>query len=318
MKNRINLDLNQAEESALVFKALASPIRLRILRTLAEFPMNISELAERFSLPLSSAALHVRVLEQGGLIFIQEKPGLRGAQKICAILAEDVYLNVMHRPKPETQTRDVGYSMPLGNYFDCSVTKPCGIAGPRTYIGIEDSTNAFYSPSRIHAQLLWFTSGFLEYRFPNHALRPEKIAELRFSLEVCSEAPGYCSDWPSDITIWINHQEVYTFRCAGDYGDKRGLYNPAWWPDGSSQYGELRRLEINSRGCFGDGRKASDLNLEALGVCQGEYISFKIGVKEDSEFVGGLNIFGERFGNYRQNIEMLAKLERQPLSVSRG
>ena len=317
MKNRINLDLNQAEQSAVVFKALSSPIRLRILQTLAEHPgMNISELAERFSLPLSSAALHVRVLEEGGLIFIQEKPGLRGAQKICAILAEDVYLNVMHRPRPEIQTRDVGYSMPLGNYFDCSVTKPCGIAGRRTYIGIEDSTNAFYSPNRIHAQLLWFTSGFLEYRFPNHALSPEKITELHFSFEVCSEAPGYSNDWPSDITIWINHQEVYTFRCAGDYGDKRGLYNPAWWPDGSSQYGELRHLEINSQGCFGDSRKSSDLNLESLGVCKGEYISFKIGVKEDSEFVGGINIFGEHFGNYRQNIEMLAKLERQPVLVS--
>jgi predicted transcriptional regulator len=250
------------------------------------------------------------VLEKEGLIFIKEKPGLRGAQKICAILVGDVYLNVFHRIKAETQTRNVGFSMPLGNYFDCSVTKPCGIAGRRTYIGIEDSTNAFYSPHRVHAQLVWFSSGFLEYRFPNHSLRPEKVMELHFSFEACSEAPGYNNDWPSDITIWINHTEVYTFRSAGDYGDKRGIYNPAWWPEDATQYGELRHLEINSQGCFGDGRRSSDSTLESLGVSQGEYISFIIGVKEDSEFVGGINLFGEHFGNYRQNIEMLAKLER--------
>ncbi|GHT78713.1 transcriptional regulator [Spirochaetia bacterium] len=311
MKNRINLDLNQAEKSAAVFKALSSPTRLQILQTLAEYPgMNISELSERFGLPLSTAALHVRVLEQEGLIFIQEKPGLRGAQKICAILVEDVYLNVLHRTKAEQSTKNVSYSMPLGNYFDCSVTKPCGIAGRRTYIGIEDSTNAFYSPHRVHAQLLWFSSGFLEYRFPNHSLQREKVAELHFSFEACSEAPGYNNDWPSDITIWINHTEVYTFRSAGDYGDKRGIYNPVWWPQGATQYGELRHLEINSQGCFGDGRKSSDLTMETLGVSRGEYISFIIGVKEDSEFRGGLNLFGEYFGNYRQNIEMLARLER--------
>ncbi|MDR1900760.1 MAG: helix-turn-helix domain-containing protein [Treponema sp.] len=231
MKNRINLDIYQPEEAAVIFKALSSPVRLKMLRAIMENPsINISELAERFSLPLSSAALHVRVMEEAGLIFIQEKPGLRGTQKLCAILIEDVYLNILHRSGEEKPTRDMAYSMPLGNYFDCSVTKPCGIAGKRSYVGIEDSANAFYSPNRIHAQLVWFTSGFLEYRFPNHSIKPEKVLELHFSFEVCSETAGYNNDWPSDITIWINHEEVYTFRCAGDYGDKRGIYNPDWWP----------------------------------------------------------------------------------------
>jgi predicted transcriptional regulator len=121
---------------------------------------------------------------------------------------------------------------------------------------------------------------------------------------------GYNNDWPSDITLWINNQEVYTFRSPGDYGGKRGIYNPSWWPNGSTQYGDLHRLDITMDGCFGDGRKSSDLNLESLRVSGGEYISLKIGVKEDSEYVGGINIFGEHFGNYRQNIEMLIKLLR--------
>ncbi|MDR2483076.1 MAG: helix-turn-helix domain-containing protein, partial [Treponema sp.] len=38
-------------------------------------PANISELAEEFSLPLSTAAYHVQVLEETGLIFTEGKPG---------------------------------------------------------------------------------------------------------------------------------------------------------------------------------------------------------------------------------------------------
>jgi predicted transcriptional regulator len=312
MKNRINLDLYQSEKSAAVFRALSSSVRLKMLGVVVEKSarINISELAEEFSLPLSSAALHVKILEEAGLIFTEEKPGLRGAQKICAILAEDVYLNIYHREKKEKPAKNLVYKMPLGNYFDCSITKPCGLAGRNTYIGIEDTGNAFYNVNRIHAQLVWFTTGFLEYRFSNHFPQPKKILGLAFSFEACSEAPGYDNDWPSDITVWINGEEVFTFRSAGDFGGKRGVYTPAWWPDASTQYGELHRLEITSQGCFGDGRKTSDHNLESLSVSDEDYISFKIGVKEDAEYAGGLNLFGEDFGNYRQNIEMTVRLER--------
>jgi predicted transcriptional regulator len=312
MKNRINLDLYQPEKSASIFRALSSPIRLNMIKALVEKSagLNISELAEEFSLPLSSAALHVKILEEAGIIFTEEKPGLRGAQKICAILAEDVYLNIYHHEKKERLSKDIVYRMPLGNYFDCSATKPCGLAGRNTYIGIEDSENAFYSVNRIHAQIVWFTTGFLEYRFPNHLLKPENLLELGFSFEACSEAPGYDNDWPSDITLWINNTEVFTFRSAGDYGGSRGIYNPDWWPDSATQYGELHRLEITDQGCFGDNRKTTDYNLESLRLCEGDYISFRIGVKEDAEYAGGINIFGEHFGNYRQGIEMTARLKR--------
>jgi predicted transcriptional regulator len=312
MKNRINLDLYEPEKSASVFRALSSSMRLKMIRALVEKSkgMNISELAEEFSLPLSSAALHVRILEEAGIIFTEEKPGLRGAQKICAMLAEDVYLNIWRREKKEKPAKHVVYRMPLGNYFDCSVTKPCGLAGRNAYIGIEDTENAFYSVNRVHAQLVWFTAGFLEYRFSNHFLNLEKLLELAFSFEACSEAPGYDNDWPSDITLWINNIEVFTFRSAGDFGGKRGVYTPVWWPETATQYGELHRLEITNQGCFGDGRKTSDHNLESLHVSGGDYVSFRIGVKEDAEYAGGINLFGEHFGNYRQNIEMTARLER--------
>lgn len=309
MKNRINLDPEQVDKCALVFKALSSPIRLNILHTLVDKPLNISELAECFSLPLSSAALHVRVLEEAGLIFIQEKPGIRGSQKLCAIFFEDIYLNMAPRKRETTNTQDIGFRMPLGNFFDCSITPPCGIAGSRGPVGVDDSTITFYNPSRIHAQLIWFTSGFLEYRFPIHTIKGKTIRELIFSFEACSEAAGYNNDWPSDITVWINHEEVFTFRSTGDFGGTRGIFNPAWWPDNSTQYGELHHLEISEQGCFGDGRKTAELSVETILNTEADYISFKIGVKQDAEYMGGINLFGEHFGNYPQNIVMLARIE---------
>jgi predicted transcriptional regulator len=310
VKNRINLELDEYEKSASVFKALSSPERLRMLKLIAENPgNNISDLAEQCSLPLSTAAFHVKALEEAGLIFTEEKPGLRGAQKVCAILAEDLYINLFHREKKASQIREVGGNMPLGNYFDCSVAKPCGMAGKHSFIGTEDDEYAFYSPNRTHAQLIWFGYGFLEYRFSNHYIKSENLLELGFSFEACSEAPGYNNDWPSDITVWINSREVFTFRSPGDFGGKRGIYTPAWWPDDATQYGELHRLQIRQEGCFGDGRKTSDENPESLKVCEGDFVSFRIGVKKDAEYAGGLNLFGENFGNYRQGIRMSAKLE---------
>ncbi|MDR3173456.1 MAG: helix-turn-helix domain-containing protein [Treponema sp.] len=311
MKNRISLDLEQPEKASALFRALSSPVRLRMLKVIGEKPgINISAIGEKLSLPLSTTALHVRVLEDTGLILIQEKPGLRGCQKSCAVLVEDINVNVFPRWRSDRHTREIKIDMPLGNYFDCAITKPCGMAGRSSYVGTEDDINAFFDPDRIHAQLVWFTSGFLEYRFPNAAIKDENIQELSFSFEACSEAAGYNNDWPSDITVWINSTEVFTFRSPGDFGGKRGANNPDWWPDESTQYGELHRLEISAAGCFGDRQKACKANLDSLRVVEGDYVSFKIGIKKDAKYAGGINLFGEYFGNYKQGIEMIARVER--------
>jgi predicted transcriptional regulator len=311
MKKRITLDINRSKETAGFFRALSSPIWVRMLSAILKKPLqNITTLAKEFSLPLSTAALHVKVLEQAGLIAVQEKPGHRGSQKLCSILVEDIYLKLFYRGELKSNAvREITCSMPLGNYFDCSVAKPCGIAGRDAFISAVDSENAFFNPNRIHAQILWFSSGSVEYRFPNHTLQNSRLLELVFSFEACSEFSGYNNDWPSDITVWINGEETFNFRSSGDYGGKKGLLNPTWWPATHTQYGELHRLEINSKGCLSDDRKTSDLTVQDLRLTEGEYISFRIGVKEDAEYAGGLNLFGEHFGNYSQNIEMIARVE---------
>lgn len=39
-------------------------------------------------------------------------------------------------------------------------------------------------------------------------------------------------------------------------------------------------------------------------MSQKPFISFKLGVKKDAEYKGGLNIFGKKFVNYDKNIIM--------------
>ncbi len=48
-------------------------------------------------------------------------------------------------------------------------------------------------------------------------------------MELSSEVPGTSADWPSDITLAINGNDVGTWTSPGDFGDKRGVFTPDWW-----------------------------------------------------------------------------------------
>ncbi|MFR6330762.1 MAG: ArsR/SmtB family transcription factor [Eisenbergiella sp.] len=107
-KKRISLDLNNLEQTALVGKALSSEAA-EILKLLIEKSANIS-IAAAFGLPQSSAALHVKVLEEAGMISVSEKPGVRGAQKVCGITFEDIYLNAFQHKMDHSDSRNSGKS----------------------------------------------------------------------------------------------------------------------------------------------------------------------------------------------------------------
>ena len=61
-------------------------------------------------------------------------------------------------------------------------------------------------------------------------------------------------------------------------------------------------LRINGKGSFIDGVKISNVTLDDLQVDQHRSIRLRIGVKDDAEHPGGINIFGRGFGNYDQDI----------------
>jgi predicted transcriptional regulator len=194
-------------------------------------------------------------------------------------------------------------SMPLGLYTQFEVSSPCGLCSKDGVIGLLDVPDTLLDPERMRAGLLWFTRGFVEYQFPNNTLlKKAKPSALEFSMELSSEVPGTAADWPSDIFLQVNGVDVGTWTSPGDFGDKRGVYTPDWWKLAGSQYGKLKYWRINDQGSFVDGVRISDVTLDDLAIDQHRSIRMRIGVKEDAEHPGGINIFGRGFGNYDQDI----------------
>ncbi|MBI5960323.1 MAG: helix-turn-helix domain-containing protein [Chloroflexi bacterium] len=297
----INLDEPSGNVEQLL-KGLASGPRIDILRYLGGHSSSVNEIADALSIPATTAALHINQLEKAGLIRTELKPASRGLQKICVRLYDQVVMTLPVGELPQENTIDI--VMPIGAYVDCNVTPTCGLASEHGIIGNLDDPATFYDPGRLNAQLLWFKYGYVEYRFPNRLPANAILENLQISFEVCSEAPLHNDDWPSDITLWINEVEVGTWTSPGDFGGERGALTPNWWEEWNSQYGLLKVWRITDHGSYVDGTQISGSTLSELNIEAQKFMSVRVGVKEDAANIGGINIFGCRFGNYPQDILM--------------
>ncbi|TFE01542.1 ArsR/SmtB family transcription factor [Jeotgalibacillus salarius] len=291
-----------------ISKALANQTRVEILKILSEKPHNVNELKTKLNLPFSTTASHVNKLEEVGLIVTELVPG-RGTQKISAINYDQIVMDLFWDHSTAEQ-QEINFEMPIGDYLDCYVVPNCGLVAEDGYIGAQDDPRSFYEPDRKKAQLLFFRDGYVEYRFPNRLPDGSQASEIEFSAEVCSEAPNYKLDWPSDITVWVNEKEIGTWTSPSDFGGERGLQTPEWWRTNYTQYGLLKQWKITKEGCFIDNIQVeTDLTLTDLMLEDKPYISFKIGLKEDAVNVGGMNLFGPKFGNHEQGINMHMKYQ---------
>jgi len=291
------------EEGLDVLKGLASSVRVKILKLLhVEGPLNVNDIAAQLSLPQSTVSSNVQILEETGLIRTETQKARKGNQKICHSMFDEVLVMFKDDIEP-LRSDEIEVSMPLGLYTSCDVSAPCGLCSTESIIGLLDVPDTFLDPERMKAGLIWFTSGYVEYQFPNNArLAKHGIESIEFSLEVSSEAPGTSTDWPSDITCVVNGMEIGTWTSPGDFGDKRGVYTPDWWKLKGSQYGKLKGFRINGSGTYVDGMKISPVSLKDLDLGTHHSIRLRIGVKADARHPGGINIFGRGFGNYDQDI----------------
>ncbi|HHX62511.1 MAG TPA: helix-turn-helix domain-containing protein [Epulopiscium sp.] len=300
MSKEIALGLDDKEQLTIVAKALSSEVRIEIIKLLNLMSLNVNEISERLEIPASTAALNVKVLEEAGLIHTELQPGTRGSMKLCSLKRGLIKIQLNSAFIDINSTSFI--NIPIGNYVDCKVTPTCGLVNDKVYIGAEDDQRSFYKPEHTGAQLIWFHSGYLEYRFPNNDIQGKLVRSIEISMEICSEAPNYQNDWPSDITLWINDIECGMWTSPGDFGGRRGILNPPFWSDGSTQFGILKTWKVTSKGTFIDGKPVGQVKIQDLKLVEGDYASFRIGVKEDAENVGGMNIFGEKFGDHNQNI----------------
>jgi predicted transcriptional regulator len=294
------MSLDDTKHLALVSKALSAEIRIEILKLLCNSDLNVNEIAEKLKIPASSAASHIKVLEEALLIKTTLQPGVRGSMKLCKKQMDEIGISLTtHNNCFEEQEM---ISMPIGNYVDYKVEPTCGLVNEKGPIDEEDEPRCFYNPMRTTAKLLWFQKGYVEYRFPNNVLKQKKVKKLELSFELCSEDHEYNLDCPSDITVWINGIEAGTYTCPSDFGGRRGSLNPSWWPDKNTQYGKLKTWKLTEEGSFIDDQKVNDKSISSYGLSTKEYISVRIGIKDDANNIGGINIFGDSFGDFPQDI----------------
>ena len=55
------------------------------------------------------------------------------------------------------------------------------------------------------------------------------------------------------------------------------------------------------------------MTIDDLKLGEKPFVDLKIGVKDDAEHVGGMNLFGKNFGDYNQAIVMTIKYQNTPL-----
>ncbi|MBA2702028.1 MAG: helix-turn-helix domain-containing protein, partial [Chloroflexi bacterium] len=216
-RRSLHVHAMEADGQALdMLKALSNETRIAILRYLGDQVIPMNQIAQDLGLPPSTATMHVIVLERAGLLHTEMRPASRGLQKVCARTYDELVIDL---PRGEHHTRSaIEHWMPVGGYSDVQVEPTCGIASADGLIGYLDDPNSFYEPDRVRAQLLWFRTGYVEYRFPNRVPPGVSVLSLQLTAEVCSEAPLHDPDWPSDISVWINGVHLGEWTCPADFG----------------------------------------------------------------------------------------------------
>jgi len=212
----------------------------------------------------------------------------------------------------------ISISIPIGAYSNYNLDNQSYPHG-----AIDRNINEKLSldnPLRYLAKLVWFEgSGYLEYKINNPLPENSHVKTLGLFFEACSEAKGYSLDQKTDISVYINGKKIGTYTIDGDFGGKKGKYTPDWWPIDKTQYGKPIFVEVRDDGTYiGDNynsdwaerkevninfRKVSNVGIEDLNLNQ-SVITLKIGVDNNSQHKGGMNIFGEKFGNYPKTLTL--------------
>src|SRR5687767_15383572 len=62
-----------------VFQAIADPTRRQIIGLIAKQPLNLNSVAERFDMTRQAVSLHIKILEECGLIMLKQQ----GRERLC-------------------------------------------------------------------------------------------------------------------------------------------------------------------------------------------------------------------------------------------
>lgn len=291
------MELDISQDSLKVYKALASPVRIKIIQSLSTKRTSVQELSKQLHLSSTIVLMHLSKLAEAGIIGFER----HGHQKVSYLKVDNINVHFPSTIYPAFAEYDT--AVPVGQFTNYSVTPSCGLAGKNDYIGKVDNPTYFMSPDRIKTGMIWWTDGFVEYQFSNYLEEKDTLEMLDLSMELGSEFPFSNNVWPSDITFYINNVEIGTWTSPGDFSDIRGKYTPAWVPDNVNQYGQLKVVRLTDHGSYLDGQPFTDVSINDINW-HDPTITVRFAIKADAKHKGGCTIFGAGFGNYDQDIQM--------------
>lgn len=296
------IHITNLDEGLELFKALGSEVRMQILNILLDNDqMSMNQLASELNISNGALTGHIKKLEECGLITTANDSSGHGNQKMCSLIQDRIIVDI---EAPVDNNNVFNTEIKVGQFSSHDVCPTCGMATRQSVIGSLDDIRYFDHPDRFNADIMWFTKGYVEYIIPNLIPHNQKITQISVSTEISSEAPGVDSNWPSDISFYLNDTLLGIWTSPGDYGDVRGMFTPEWWPANWNQYGLLKLLVINRKGTFIDGLKISDVTINTLDLDYKSSLHLKIAVEENAAHVGGITLFGKGFGNYDQDIKV--------------
>ncbi len=296
------LHIEKFEDGIELYKALGSEIRVEIIKQLViSNGMSMNELAGKLGITAGALTAHIKKLESCGLVSISNETVGHGNQKICSVHIDKILIDVVPASPDESLYQT---EVKIGHYSGYSAYPTCGLSTPESIIGTVDDPRYFAHPDRFNADILWFTTGYVEYDIPNFIPPAQRITQLTISAEISSEAPGVNNNWPSDISFYLNKKLIGMWTSPGDFGDVPGIFTPEWWFPNWNQYGLLKLIVINKHGTFVDGLKISDVSINEFDLTSNSKIKFRFAVDKDAVHPGGFTLFGKTFGNYAQDIKV--------------
>ncbi len=293
------LQINSLDQSLPLFQALSSSLRAKLLMLLnSRGSMTLKEISDSLQVPPSTVSPHIQKLVDCRLVYAEMVPARNILQYHTGITGQiSIDFSAAANPCLDFQTE-----IPIGQYADVSVSPTCGLANASAFLGRLDEPRFFTHPAHQEAEILWFTTGYIEYFLPNYIQRRSIVESIELSFEIASEAPRYNNDWPSDITFSLNGHILGVWTSPGDFGDHKGKNNPDWWYPFINQYGLLKTLTLNQEGCFLDGNRFSDVTCHDLNLTDQSILRFRMEVRKDAAHPGGLTLFGKSFGDHSQGI----------------
>ena len=223
------------------------------------------------------------------------------------VSGEKANLNLIHIP------------IPVGAFEHVQTSRPCGFLTENELLPMDDH-KVFDNPQRYLAQLICFEGdGFLEYKIVNPLPQDAQVKTLNLFFEVSAVTQLQDSDEATDLSIYINNKKICTHTIKGDFDGRKGKYPlPSWWPEDNTQYGKPIFIEVRYDGSYitekydnnwaenqkdFNSKKVSDIGINELELNQ-PFFTIRIGVDKDAEHKGGMNLFGEKFGDYSKPLTL--------------